>query len=149
MRCSRTHLGRLSLNYWLWSLDWLLNDPLFYILLLRQLLLHASEVFKYFYQHLLLLFNVCLVGVSHKLHVYFAALLLQGIGLVLLFKVVEVFVWNLRLHFRLVRSFPLSQICPVKSIKKRMRLNLIGAVSTQTHFRISYHLMDQVGGIGA
>lgn len=45
MRCGRTHLGWLSLNYWLRSLDWLLNDSLFYILLLRRLLLHTSEVF--------------------------------------------------------------------------------------------------------
>ena len=94
------------------------------------MLLLTPQIFKHLDEHVFVLLNICLVSVPDEFHVHSPiAHLLALVERLLLLKVIEVLIRNLRLYCRLVGCSPLPQIAPVESFKELMSFNLVSSVA--------------------
>lgn len=94
-------------------------------------------------------FDVRLVSVPDEVHVHFpiAALALvvdDAVERILLLKLVEVLVADLRCYLRKVRGFLLAQGFPVDAVEERVSLDLRDTVAAQPRLRITYQSLQYI-----
>ena len=119
------------------------------ILLFELMVANRVELFEYVYKHRFLCFDISLICVSYKIHIYFTITcfsfgLERSVERIFLIELIKIFITNFGGNYRNITGRHITEFIPLQVVEKWMCPDFFGAVSTQSRICVTNQPLQDI-----